>query len=540
MRRRTFVTSLGAAGAAFVGAPALLGATRPTYDVVLRGGVIIDGTGRPRFSGDLAVTGDRIVRVARRVRERGRREIDCRGHVVAPGFVDIHSHGDGGMDVDPMMESVVRQGITTIIVGADGSSRAPAPVGDLEARPTIGSVLAGIDVLRPGVNVGTCIGLGTVREVVVGEDDRPATPAELERMVALVEQALRDGAMGASSGLEYTPGAFASVAELTALCRPLAARGLAYHTHMRNEDDQLLDAVDEAIAVARGAGCGLQIAHLKTQGPRNWGKLDAVFARVAAARAAGVDAAFDRYPYLAYHTGLTNLFPVWSRDGGMGRFFERLQEPATAARIRAAALDNAELIGGWDNVQIASVSAAEDKPAEGKRLGAYAAALGVHPYDLSVAMLRRNEGSVGMIGFAMTEPNLERIYAHPQGMVASDGGAYAISGPARRGMPHPRGAGSFPRVLARYVRERRVLTLEQAVHKMTALPASRVRLTDRGVLRAGAFADVTVFDPDRVADRADFGDPFQYPVGFLVTLVNGVVAVEGGARGERSGRAIRA
>ncbi|MDQ8145777.1 MAG: amidohydrolase family protein [Gemmatimonadota bacterium] len=539
MRRRTFVSTLGGAGVALVGAPALLGARRAPYDLVLRGGVIIDGTGRPRFRGDLAVSGDRIVRVARRIRETGRREIDCRDHIVAPGFVDIHSHGDGAMALDPLMESVARQGITSIVVGADGSSRAPHLADDLESPPTIGAWLASLAVQRPAVNVGTCVGLGTVREVVIGEADRPASDAELARMVALVAQALRDGALGASSGLEYTPGAFASVAELTALCRPLAARGLAYHTHMRNEDDQLLEAIDEAIAIARGAGCGLQIAHLKTQGPRNWGKLDAVFARVAAARAGGVDAAFDRYPYLAYHTGLTNLFPVWSRDGGMAGFFARLADPATAARIRAEALDNAELIGGWDNVQIASVSAVEDKAAEGKRLGAYAAALGVHPYDLSVQMLRRNDGSVGMIGFAMTEPNLERIYAHPQGMVASDGGSYAVSGPARRGVPHPRGAGSFPRVLARYVRERRVLTLEQAIHKMTVLPASRVRLTDRGVLRAGAFADVTVFDPDRVGDRADFGDPFQYPVGFLATLVNGVVAVDGDGRGPRSGRALR-
>lgn len=539
MRRRTFVSTLGGAGVALVGDPALLGARRAPYDLVLRGGVIIDGTGRPRFRGDLAVSGDRIVRVARRIRETGRRELDCRNHIVAPGFVDIHSHGDGSMALDPLMESVARQGITSIVVGADGSSRAPNLADDLESPPTISAWLASLEVLRPAVNVGTCVGLGTVREVVIGEADRPASDAELARMVALVEQALRDGALGASSGLEYTPGAFASVAELTALCRPLAARGLAYHTHMRNEDDQLVDAIDEAIAIARGAGCGLQIAHLKTQGPRNWGKLDAVFARVAAARAGGVDAAFDRYPYLAYHTGLTNLFPVWSRDGGMAGFFARLEDPAAAARIRAEALDNAELIGGWDNVQIASVSAAEDKPAEGKRLGAYAASLGVHPYDLSVQMLRRNDGSVGMIGFAMTEPNLERIYAHPQGMVASDGGSYAVSGPARRGVPHPRGAGSFPRVLARYVRERRVLTLEQAIHKMTVLPASRVRLTDRGVLRAGAFADVTVFDPDRVGDRADFGDPFQYPVGFLATLVNGVVAVDGDGRGPRSGRALR-
>ena len=227
MRRRTFVSTLGAAGVALVGAPALLGARRAPYDLVLRGGVIIDGTGRPRFRGDLAVSGDRIARVARRIRETGRREIDCRNHIVAPGFVDIHSHGDGSMTLDPLMESVARQGITSIVVGADGSSRAPNVAEALEAPPTIGAWLASLEVVRPAVNVGTCVGLGTVREVVIGEADRPASDAELARMVALVEQALRDGALGASSGLEYTPGAFASVAELTALCRPLAARGLA-------------------------------------------------------------------------------------------------------------------------------------------------------------------------------------------------------------------------------------------------------------------------------------------------------------------------
>ncbi len=538
MKRRSFLTHSAVGALALTGAPALIGLGRRDHALVLRGGTVIDGSGRPRFAADVAVDGDRIVRVAPRIRERGAREIDCRGLIVAPGFVDIHSHGDGTLFDDPMMESIVRQGVTTIVVGADGSSRAPSGNDEGDGTNTVRALLERINALPPGANVGTCVGLGTVRGVVVGQDDRPATAAELARMVALVEQALADGALGASTGLEYTPGAFASREELIALCRPLAARRLNYHTHMRNEDDQLVEAVDESIAIARGAGCGLQISHLKTQGPRNWGKLDTVFDRVAAARAAGVDVAFDRYPYLAYQTGLTNLFPVWTRDGGIERFFARLDDPTTAARIRTEAQGRADLIGGWQNVQITSVSAAEDKPAEGQRMAAYAQSLGKDPYELAVAMLRRNNGSVGMIGFAMSEENLERILQHEWGMMASDGGSLAVSGPARRGVPHPRGAGSFARVLGRYVRERKALTLEQAVRKLSALPASRVGITDRGRIAEGLYADITVFDADRVIDRADFANPFQYAEGYTATIVNGGVGLLDGTRGERTGRAI--
>jgi len=534
MQRRRFIRL----GATVVGTAALphdlfREQSRPAaHDLVLRGGVIVDGSGRPRFSADVAITGARIARIAPRIAERGTREIDCSGMVVAPGFVDIHSHADGSMFADPLMESVVRQGVTTVVIGADGSSRGT----------DIGALHTSIDKLRPAANVASCIGLGSVRAAVVGADDRPATAAELARMVRLVEAAVSAGAVGVSSGLEYTPGAFASLDELIALCKPLAARGLAYSTHMRNEDDRLLDAIDESIAVARGAGCALQISHLKTQGPRNWGKLDDVFARIEAARAEGVDVAFDRYPYLAYQTGLTSLFPVWSRDGGTERFFARLADPAVEPRIRAETLAKIELIGGWENVQVASVTAAEDKAAEGRRLGSWAAERGIEPYELAVAMLRRNGGTVGMVGFAMSEENLERILAHPLGMVASDGNALAVSGPARRGVPHPRGAGSFARLLGRYVRERGTLTLEEAVHKMTALPASRMKLSfgGRGTLVEGNVADVVVFDPRTVGDRATFTDPFQYAEGIKATIVNGGMAYVDGVRGERTGRAVRA
>jgi N-acyl-D-amino-acid deacylase len=309
---------------------------------------------------------------------------------------------------------------------------------------------------------------------------------------------------------------------------------------MRNEDDRLLDSIDESIAVARGAGCPLQISHLKTQGPRNWGKLDEVFARIAGARQGGLDVAFDRYPYTAYQTGLTNLFPVWSRDGGTQAFLARLTDGTVAPRIRAETLAKVELIGGWENVHIAGVRAAEDRAAEGKRLGSYAQSLGSDPYELTVEMLARNGGSIGMVGFAMSEENLERILAHPRGMVCSDGGGFAVEGPTRRGSPHPRGLGTFPRVLGRYVRERATLSLATAVHKMTALPASRVKLADRGRLAPGMAADVVVFDPSRVADRATYEQPFQYPMGIAAVVVNGAVALRGDERSaDGTGRALR-
>lgn len=532
--RRTFIVTGSAALAGLAWNPALA-ATRDDHDLVIRGGTVYDGTGAPGREADVAIANGRIVAVGAGL-GRGREEIDARGRAVAPGFIDIHSHGDGAVDDDPRVESVIRQGITTMVVGADGSSRFDGTEGR-----SFAAWAARYDALRPGPNAASMIGLGTVRGSVIGNADRPATAQEIERMRAMVERAIAEGACGASSGLEYTPGAFASTEELAAVCRPLAARRLPYMTHMRNEDDRLIEAIDESIDVARGAGCPLQISHLKTQGPRNWPKLDTAFARIEAARASGMDVAFDRYPYLAYSTGLTNLFPVWSRDGGTSAFLARLDDPATAARIKEATLAKVELIGGWNNVQIASVRAAEDRAAEGKRLGDHARSVGGDPYDVAVAMLRRNDGSVGMLGFAMSEENLERILRHPLGMVCTDGSGFAADGPTRRGSPHPRGIGSFPRVLGRYVRERRTLPLESAIHKMTALPASRVHLADRGRLAPGMAADVVVFDPARVADTATFEQPFQYPVGIDVVVVNGAVALRDGVRAASgSGRAVRA
>jgi N-acyl-D-amino-acid deacylase len=531
--RRAFIATGGAALLGVAGAPAIF-ARRPAFDLVVRGGTVFDGTGAAGATADVGISGGRLVEIGPRL-ARGAEELDARGLAVAPGFVDIHSHADGSLDDDPRAESAVRQGITTIIAGQDGGSSATGADNRSFTR-----MFAQLDELRPGINIASMVGLGTVRGAVVGNDDRPATAAELEQMVALVERSLAQGACGASSGLEYTPGAFASREELIALCRPLAARGLTYSTHMRNEDDRVLDSIDESIAVARGAGCALEISHLKTQGPRNWGKLDDAFGRIESAKAAGLDIAFDRYPYLAYSTGLTNLFPVWSRDGGTDAFLARLDDPATAERIRAETLAKVDLIGGWNNAQITSVRAEADRAAEGQRLGAYAKSIGVEPYVTAVGLLRRSEGRVGMVGFAMSEENLERILAHPLGMVCTDGGGFAVDGPTRRGSPHPRGIGSCARVLGRYVRERQALTLPQAIRKMTALPASRARLTDRGTLAPGLAADVVIFDPATIADRATFEEPFAYPAGVAAVLVNGMVTLRDGERQPGgSGRALR-
>jgi N-acyl-D-amino-acid deacylase len=528
LSRRDFVV-------AALAAPGLRLPSRKAYDLILRGGTVFDGTGAAGIGADVAIQGGRIVAVARRIRETAGDEIEVRNLAVAPGFIDIHSHADGSLFDDPRVESVLRQGVTTIVVGQDGSSRVPGRSGETSLLPWFER----IEALPSSVNVASMVGLGTVRRVVVGLDNRPATAAELAKMTELVEAALASGACGASTGLEYTPGAFASKEELTALCRPLAARRLPYATHLRNEDDTLLEAIDEAIAITRGAGCPLQISHLKTGGPRNWHKIDAVFEQIAKARKEGLDLSFDRYPYIAWATGLTTRFPVWARDGGTEAFLKRLEDPAGAAKIREETEADVVQVGGWDKILLTDVSAAADQEAVGKRLHQWAKEKGLEPYQAAVALLKSNGGSVGTVVFAMSEENCERFLAHPQAMVCSDGGAYALDGPARTGHPHPRGLGTFPRVLGRYVRERKALTLAQAVHKMTGKTAARLRLGDRGRIAVGAAADLVVFDPATVADRATFEEPFQYPVGIPTVVVNGVVALREGQRvGRGAGKGV--
>lgn len=554
LQRRDFLKrgAAGLAGMAGLGPAAPWAAPRNRRTLVIRRGTIYDGSGGPPRTGDIAIDGGRITAVGE-VAAAGTVEIDARGMAVAPGFIDIHSHSDLSLLVNPRAESRVRQGVTVEVVGQDGSSIGPwSDAGFESARDRYrrdfgveidfrdpGGFLDRIDRERPAVSVASMIGHGTIRGLVIGGADRPATGSEIDRMRALVREGLARGVVGLSTGLEYTPGGFADRDELVALAGALRGTAYPYATHMRNEDDRLLAALEEALHVGRVAGVAVQVSHLKAQGERNHWKADAVLAAIEAAREAGVDVHFDRYPYVAYATGLSNLFPASARAGGPARLLQRLSGPETGPALERACRDKIALLGSWDAVQITRIGGT-NAAARGRRLGELAIELGEDPYDLTVRLLREAGGSVGMIGFGMSEDNTERMLSHPLGMVCSDGGAYAPYGPLANSSPHPRAYGSFPRVLGRYVRDRGAMSLQAAVHKMSGLPALKLGLADRGVLRAGAVADVVVFDPDTVRDRATFDEPHQYAEGIPHVVVSGVHTIRNGEQtGETGGRAVR-
>lgn len=552
MERRKFLrsVSLAAAGAAF--APHLAwraAAHGRAPDLVLRDALIFDGSGRPPFEGDVAVTGGRILTIGKGLRLRGAEEVSLKGLALAPGFIDIHSHTDLVLLRHPLAGGKLRQGVTTEVTGQDGGSVGPwSEERFQQVRETylrdgieidfrdVGGFLRHLDQHGAAVNIASMIGAGAVRSYVMGEDDRPPTPAELARMVAVVAEAVRRGACGVSSGLEYTPGAFAAAAELEALAAPLQGTGLPYASHLRNEDDRLLGAIEEAIGVGQRAGVPVQISHLKAQGQRNWWKTKDALELIENARSSGIDVLFDCYPYIAYSTGLSNLFPVWSRDGGTDAFLARLRDPALRPQLETAVQSKIAMLGSWDAVQIAGTSRAELAWARGRRLGQLAGERGVEPYELLLQLMIDDRARPGMVGFGMSEENVGRKLAHPLGMICSDGGAIVTTD----GAPHPRNFGTFPRVLGYFCREKKLMPLELAIHKMTEMPARRLGFEGRGRVAEGAIADLVAFDPDRVGDQATFENPHQYPVGIPHVIVNGVFVLrDGDQTAARPGRAVR-
>lgn len=513
--------------AALNGAPE---AQTPQADLVIRGARVVDGTGAPWYVSDVAVTGDTIVAVGRGLAMKGSSELDATGLVLAPGFIDTHTHARRGLFDVPTADNYVRQGVTTLFEGPDGSSPIP-----------LGPFLEKVAAARVSVNVGAFVGQGSVRAQVMGEVDRPATADEVARMQALVREAMRDGAFGVSTGLFYVPGAFTPTAEVVELAKTAGELGGIHVSHMRDEASKVVDSVRETIAIGELGGLPTQVTHHKIIGKANWGRSVETLRLVEEARARGVDATVDQYPYTASSTSVqAALLPAWALEGGRDAVLARLKDPATRARIRAATVALIEHErGGGDpqNVQIAGCG--WDASLAGKRLGDITKGRGQAPtveHAADTVLWIVEQGGCAGIFHAIAEEDLVRILTHPATMIASDG-EVPIFG---RASPHPRSYGTFVRVLGRYVRELRVLTLEEAVRKMTSFPAQRVGLADRGVVKAGLRADLVLFDPARVADRATFEQPHQYADGITTVIVNGEVVFDGRAMtAARPGRILR-
>lgn len=500
------------------------------WDIVIRGGTVIDGTGQPRFTADVAIRGDRIVAVSAVPLDiqLARQVIDATGKVISPGFVDIHTHLDPLLTL-PGGESHVRQGVTTALGGPDGT--APWPLSPYLDR---------VNEIGVGLNVGFMVGHNTVRREVIGLEDRPPTFSELTRMQDMVVQGMIEGAWGISTGLKYLPGAFADLTELVALSAMVVPYGGFYTSHLRDEGLGLLESVSEALEIGRQARIPVVLTHHKVVGQPMWGSSSITLNMVDSARAAGTDAMIDQYPYTASHSGITILIPAWAMEGGTDALLTRMEDPGLADSILSGIEFNIKYDRGGNDLRRVQFSRVSwDRSLEGKTLYDWAVRDGLEPTpaigaELVIESVRR--GGANGIYHAMDEADVEAIMSHPQTMIGSDGRLVALGD----GHPHPRWYGTFPRVLGLYARERGILKLEEAVRKMTSMPARRIGLPGRGQVEIGWFADLVVFDSETIIDRATFQDPHQYPVGVEWVLVNGKIAIEDGVyRDVRSGKVLR-
>ena len=554
MSRRRFLRQGARAAAAVALAPGLRVEAQPRFDLVIRGGTLLDGTGAPGFAADLAVSGDAIAAVGTIPAEQGRRVLDAAGHVVCPGFIDIHTHSDGDIFVYPTADSRVRQGVTTEVTGNCGSSAAPMLGRGAEERRKeylkdelaadwgdVASYCAFWEKTKSSLNHALLLGQGTLRANAIGVVDRRLLPAELAAVLRAVEEGMDQGAYGLSTGLQYTPGRFTPRDEITRMARVVARYGGFYASHMRNEDATLLEAIGETIAVGREAQLRVQISHLKAAGQVNWHKQRAALDLIESARAQGVGVLADAYPYTAYSTGLSILMEDWALDGGRQAMLQRMRDGAQRERIRREV--NANVLaepGGYDLIVIASVESEKNRGVIGKDLLTIAKGWGVEPVDALLRLLDEENGSVPFIGHAMSEGNVAELLRHPLVMIGSDGRSMAPVKRAAGTRPHPRSYGTFARMLSHYAREKQLLPLEEAVRKMTSLPADQIGLRDRGRIAKGMRADLVVFHPAEVRDQASFETPHRYPTGIPYVLVNGALVVEQEKHtGARPGRMLR-
>jgi N-acyl-D-amino-acid deacylase len=517
-------------------------------ELVIRGGVVVDGTGAPRRRADVAVRDGRIVAIGEIGTGSGAPEVDARGRAISPGFIDIHSHSDESVLVNSALESAVHQGVTCVVAGNCGG--ASAPVMGLAAEEldrdikryglerswsSFGEYADAVERSGSAINFCSFVGHGTLRMCVMGADDRAPAGGELAAMKALLAKSLDDGAVGLSTGLIYPPSAYGTTDEISALAAVVRERDGLYASHIRNEGDDLFAAIEENLEIGRRSGVRVQLSHHKASQKRNWGKVKESTAMIERAQRAGVDVIADQYPYTASSTGLAVTIPKWAHAGGSLALCERLKDPAVRQRIRG---EYTETERSWPDIVIARAMHHPDW--SGKSVAELATAAKQDPLEWTCDALVEHDGAIDIIHHSMDEGDVRYVMATSWICAGSDSRANAPYGPLSFGKPHPRSYGTFPRILGHYARDLGVITLEDAVRKMTSLPASRLKLRDRGMVREGAWADLVVFDPERIIDTATYEDPHRYPAGIDHVIVNGTVVTHGDeTSAPRPGRFLR-
>jgi len=530
------------------------------YNLLIKNGYVIDGTGNSWFKADLGIKGQKISKVGKLNAEGASKILDVSGLVVSPGFIDMHSHSDLMLLINPKAESKIRQGITTEVVGNCGESAAPLNdflwdemkkttphIEEAKLRrnwSTMAEYLNLLDRQGVAVNVVPLVGHGNVRAITLGFDDRAPTKTELEQMKKKLAQAMEEGAFGMSTGLIYPPGAYTKTHELIELSKVVASYGGIYTSHIRGEGENLFDSVKEAIQIGEKAELPVEISHHKAGGKTNWGKVKESLKMMEKARTRGVDITCDVYPYTAASFGLSAMLPTWAHEGGTQKLIERLKDPKTRSRLRRE-MDKGTPTSpsplksaGWNATQIAHCRKHPDY--EGKTVAEIAKTKNIDPFKFVFDLLIEENAGGSVVRFAMCEEDVCTVLQHPLSMIGTDGSAVAPYGVLGKGKPHPRTYGTFPRVLGKYVREEKILTLENTVRKMTSLPAQKLGLRDRGLIREGMCADIVIFDPKRVVDKASYVNPHRYSVGIEYVLVNGKVTIDKGEHtGVLTGKALR-
>ena len=560
MTRILLIACLAAVVSACQPAPPLLAPGRESFDVLITNGRVVDGTGAPWFRADVGISGDRIAAIGRLADREATTRIDATNLIVAPGFIDMLGQSEFNVLVDPRAASKITQGITTEITG-EGSSIAPLNDALVKsAQPqydrfkvaldfrTLDQYFARLERQRPALNVGSFVGAGGLRAYVVGQGQRAATPEDIEQMTTLVAQAMEQGALGVSTSLQYVPGRFASTDEIVELARVAKKYGGIYISHQRSESSQIMPSLDEVFAVAERAGIAAEVWHLKTAYQANWGRMPSVLKHFEAARARGLDVTFNMYPYDRASNGLDACLPLWVREGGLEQMLKRLTDPSLRERIKRD-MDDPKTkdwenqwygSGGGAGVMVSTVLDPALRKWEGKNLVQIGREMGKDPRDAAMDLVIADRGETSVIISIMREDDVRAALAHPMMAIGTDSGARAEDGPLSESKSHPRAWGSFPRVLGKYVREEKLISLEEAIRRFTSRPAARVGIADRGVLRPGFKADITVFNPDTVRDVSTFEDPTHYSQGIEHVFVNGKAVVSSGKiTAERPGEPVR-